>query len=110
MADDDEVTISIHVEADIDMDVRDIWPDGDAPEVISADEVKHLMEHQGSKRRVLDDWMLIGDLDISVEVSRPNPAWKQDSATLEGEPTPPRWIREIAQPWTPLETRILRIP
>jgi len=91
-------TITIHLETMVELEVAEVWPDGDAPDVVTADAVMAAMETCGSKRRVLDEWMLLEDIDVTVTVDRPNPAWKQDE-TLTGEPAPPRWLHDLARPW-----------
>lgn len=46
------------VEATLDAD--QIWPDGDAPENPTADDVRGLIENEGGILQVIDDWNLAG--------------------------------------------------
>lgn len=57
---------NVHLEADYWLSLAEIWPDGDAPNEPTADDVKAAMEKCGPKQRVLDDWMLLDDLDVDV--------------------------------------------
>jgi len=91
------VNITVSVVADFDLSVHDIWPDGDAPEVVTAEVVAQRMEADGTKSRVLADWGLFPALDVTVHVNTLNPAWKQ-AETLIGDP-PPRVLSSRANPW-----------
>lgn len=80
---DDELTFTIHIEADYDLTVAEIWPDGDAPKNPTAEDVAEVMGRTNdglrnvtNKRRVLHDWCLLDDLEVWVE-----------GDGLEGEPT-----------------------
>ena len=90
-------TTSIHVSADMEWDaeIAELWPDGDAPDVITADAIVELIETSGGVRRVLRDWNLIDALELHVVVRQPNPAWKGDDV-LFGEP-PPRELFSSAR-------------
>lgn len=46
------------VEATLDED--QIWPDGDAPENPTADDVREVIEAEGGILQVIDDWNLAG--------------------------------------------------
>jgi hypothetical protein len=46
--------------------VEEIWPDGDAPENPTLDDVLAVIAKCGGRRRILDDWGLVDDLDLSV--------------------------------------------
>lgn len=70
---------TITVEGDYELTVNEIWPDGDAPENPTAEDVKEQLESQGPKYRVLDDWG-ISDYDVSVEGVK---VWPR-STTLRG--------------------------
>jgi hypothetical protein len=48
--------ITFTVEATLDADA--LWPDGDAPENPTADDVRELIENEGGILRVIDDWNL----------------------------------------------------
>jgi hypothetical protein len=93
----DNVSINIRIEGDLSMEVRDLWPDGDAPNPITAAAIVALLEKDGSKGHVLRDWCLIDDVDVIVCVDQPNPAYKQDEV-LFGE-APPRWLHDRAEAW-----------
>ena len=102
MTDRDRTSISLRIEADIDMDPADLWPDGSVPDPITAADVVALIDRCRTRTRFLDEWNLTADLDVSVTVSRPNPhhgqppmfgpdtsgqAWLHDTATaFDGRP------------------------
>ena len=46
--------------------VEDIWPDGDAPENPTLDDVLKVITGCGGRLRVLEDWDLLDDLDLDV--------------------------------------------
>lgn len=48
------------------LSVEEIWPDGDAPENPTVDDVLKVIEKYGGKMRVLSDWNLDADLDLDV--------------------------------------------
>ncbi len=91
--------ITISVSGDFDLAVDEVWPDGDAPEVITAEAVAELMREQGVKSRVLSDWCLINDLQVSVYADAPNPKADQD-AVLFGDPPPKRLRSQVDEVWT----------
>jgi hypothetical protein len=62
--------IGITIHADITLSIDQVWPDGNAPENPTAQDVVNLLEECGSKRRALDDWCLLDDLDVWVDVGR----------------------------------------
>lgn len=51
-----EKTFAIRVVGDVTLSVGDIWPDGDAPEDPSAEDVHERMADYGSLGEVLRDW------------------------------------------------------
>ena len=53
----------IRYEAEATLDVKALWPDGDAPENPTEDDVRELIESCGGIHRVLGDWNL-GDRDL----------------------------------------------
>lgn len=93
----DDPTITITYEGTVDLKVSDVWPDGDAPDVITADDVVLVMEQSGRKERVLSDWLLLDELEVQVAVSQENPAWSGDDV-LFGEP-PARWSNTFGEAW-----------
>ena len=54
------------IQADINLTVEQIWPDGDAPENPTVDDVLAVIKHNGGKDRILRDWSLMDDLDLTV--------------------------------------------
>lgn len=58
---------NISIAADVYLTIKEIWPDGDAPENPTPADVKAAMEACGSKMRTLRDWELLQDVDVSVD-------------------------------------------
>lgn len=56
----------IIIEGDAELTIKELWPDDDAPENPTAEDVRALMESSGRRDRVLRDWMLLDDLDVTV--------------------------------------------
>lgn len=48
----------------VDLDTADIWPDGDAPENPTAQDVADLIDKCGGVRWVASDWNLLTDITI----------------------------------------------
>lgn len=92
-----QTNISIHVEADYNLSVNEIWPDGDAPDEITAEAVKAVMLQSGSRREVLNDWCL-DNPTVSVAVDTPNPARNPDDP-LFPLLAPSRWLHSHAEVW-----------
>jgi hypothetical protein len=68
----DQPTFIVHIEADIELTVDEIWPEGDAPKHPTAEDVAERMErdelrNMTNKRQVLNDWCLLDDLMVWVE-------------------------------------------
>lgn len=59
-------TFHFSISAEISLDVDQIWPDGDAPENPTVDDVLAVIKACGGKRRVIQDWDLDDDLDLTV--------------------------------------------
>lgn len=76
-----EPTIFIDFEGSITLTVAEVWPDGDAPDVITAEAVKQVLLDSGSKRQVMDDWCLLQAVDVSCGVMGRDPDGKVSSAT-----------------------------
>lgn len=73
MGDWSRASVFITVTADFNLNVRDVWPDGDHPVPVTSESVRDLMEKCGSKRRVLDDWCLLDDLTVEAQI--PGDEW-----------------------------------
>ena len=51
---------------DVSYSVEEIWPDGDAPENPTLDDVLAVIKKDGGKRAILNDWSMTEDLGLSV--------------------------------------------
>ncbi len=60
-------TFSFTISADVDLALHEIWPDGDAPENPTVDDVLEVIKKDGGKRAVIRDWNLDDDLDLEVD-------------------------------------------
>ena len=99
MTDDRPPSISVRIEADFDLAISDVWPDGDEPDPITAADVVALIEKCGSRSRFLDDWSLIHDLDVTASVSRPNPHYGQAPMFGDDDTSGVAWLHESATAW-----------
>ena len=61
-----DLSLSLHVDG---MTVNDLWPDGDAPNEPSAQDVAILIDECGGTMRVLSDWCLIGASDPNSTIN-----------------------------------------
>jgi hypothetical protein len=58
--------IEIEITSLADFEVDDLWPDGDAPEVITKEAVQALVDKE-SPRRLMDEWFFpLPDIRIRV--------------------------------------------
>ena len=87
----DGTTIFVTAEGNWDFEVEDVWPDGDAPEHVTAEAIREVLEKD---RSWLDD--LRRDVSISIDVTVPNPAWRGDNV-LPGFDVPPRVLRSSSE-------------
>ena len=55
---------------DVSYSVAEIWPDGDAPEDPTIDDVLGAITRCGGKRIILDDWGMTNDLELTVSDSK----------------------------------------
>lgn len=74
-------TIFIDFEGSIALTVDEVWPDGDAPEIITAEAVKAVLLRGGSKSTVFHDWCLLDAVDVSAGVMSRDDDGKISSAT-----------------------------
>jgi len=49
---------------DTHLTIEEVWPDGDAPENPSAEDVAEVMRRNGGFRGVLSDWNIIDSLEV----------------------------------------------
>lgn len=75
-----DTTITISVDHEVTLSVREVWPDG-APEAPTADDVVAAF---GGWRvaRLLNDWGLLDAAVVDVTVRRPNPHYGQAEALI----------------------------
>lgn len=66
-------TITVSIQGCIELEVEQVWPDGDAPRGVTAAAVKAAMERSGCKIDVLDEWGFTPDIEVHVDVVRRNP-------------------------------------
>lgn len=79
MIDHDEVTITLTLDAEWELKVSEVWPDG-PPDEITADAVTEAFKRHRRVTGLLQDWALEDDLLIEVDVFAPNPEYKQAEA------------------------------
>lgn len=59
-----QFTISINGE--VELTPEEIWPDGDAPENPTVEDVLEQMQKSGTKENFMSSWNLGDDIDITV--------------------------------------------
>jgi hypothetical protein len=57
---------SFNIEIDDTWDLEDLWPDGNAPETPTLDDVVKLIQACGGPDRVAEDWNLLDGLSITI--------------------------------------------
>lgn len=68
----------ISITCEVELDLDDLWPDGDAPDNPTEQDVRRLIDRDGGPIRILDDWNLWDDGgEIAVtEVSGYEAYWR----------------------------------
>lgn len=56
----------IRLEGEVELSVEDVWPDGDAPENPTADDVLEVLNAGGGVYRVMLDWSMDDAFEWSV--------------------------------------------
>lgn len=64
------ITVFVRVEADVALTLSEVWPDGNWPDNPTAEDVKAVMEADGPRHHVLDDWGVLDGLTVHVAVDR----------------------------------------
>lgn len=59
-------TFHVRFDADWTLDTEDIWPDGDAPENPTAEDVRRVIMECGGIVRVMREWELVGEDDAAA--------------------------------------------
>jgi hypothetical protein len=73
--------IVVTFEGELVLTVGEVWPDGDAPAVVTAEAVAEQMRRTGRKEEVLVDWCLSDGLRVRIDVTqRPSPHHVQDES------------------------------
>lgn len=68
--------ISIQYDMTFDFSIDEVWPDGDAPDNPTVEDVWNVIRECGGPRKVLEDWDLIDlvdEHDVYVQVYGPGP-------------------------------------
>ena len=58
--------IYINLEAETDMTVEELWPDGDAPNVITPEAVQDRLKELGGAATIIADWGLSFDIIVTI--------------------------------------------
>ena len=66
-----DMAFSFTLTGDSTLRVSDIWPDGDHPEHPTVEDVKKRVADDGGLKRILHDWCLADDLDLTITQLRP---------------------------------------
>lgn len=74
----------------------EVWPDGDAPEVIDAAAVAAVIAKSGDAVSFLDDWHIVSTDTVDVHVVAPNPHHDPDTEPLFPDAAPASTIRTHA--------------
>ena len=56
----------IQLDLDLTLSVEDIWPDGNAPEYPTIEDVRNLIEEEGGIEEVLREWNLLYGVTYSI--------------------------------------------
>lgn len=59
-------TFHFSIEADVSLDVDEIWPDKNAPENPTLEDVIAVIRKDGGMRAVLEEWGLQNDIRLTV--------------------------------------------
>lgn len=67
MSDKKNIGFNFQIEASLYLSVDEIWPDGDAPENPTADDVAQVIEQCGGLRAVIRDWDLDQHVSLTID-------------------------------------------
>ncbi len=87
--------IEVHVDATVELEVREVWPDGDAPDVITAEAVADKLAAD-ARSDLCGVWgllMLEQRASATVRVEATPPAYPQDM--LPGMPEPKAAVPDV---------------
>jgi len=62
-------SISFIFDQDIELSPTEIWPNGDVPHNITAEVILQEVHKAGGLERILHDWNLMTDMDLTVVVN-----------------------------------------
>lgn len=71
-------TIQVFIDAMFFLTVGEVWPDGDAPDEVTAEAVIEAMRRSGSVRSMLHDWNMEPD-EVNVVVDGKSVRWIEGS-------------------------------
>lgn len=60
----------VSITNDFDLSVEEVWPDGDAPENPTAEDVMEQMKREGSVHRLLGNWDMLYGVQVDVTDSK----------------------------------------
>ncbi len=66
--------IHVYIDSSFDVEIGEVWPDGDAPETPTAADVIEVMKRSGSIRSLLRDWNMEPD-EINVVIAGDRGRW-----------------------------------
>ena len=78
---------TINIECSVDMDLDELWPDGDAPENPTAKDVEDLIEKCGGPVDIIDEWNLRDDFLLFVYQIKEQFIECPECASKPGSPT-----------------------
>ena len=73
MASDGKTRFSLDYSGSAVLTVDELWPDGDAPENFTEDDVRELIDDHGGPVAILRDWSMDDCLDLHVTKLRAKP-------------------------------------
>jgi len=75
-----KIIFGVAIEGYYEFAVEEVWPDGDAPDNPTPEDVRNVMQDAGTKNRVLDDWGLLSDLNVTVDAVK---VWAAQGSTMK---------------------------
>lgn len=57
---------TVSLSGNVEMSVKEVWPDGDAPDNPTAEDVVEQMKREGTIPRMLENWNLLWDIEVDV--------------------------------------------
>lgn len=90
------ILIDVSISASVALNVDEVWPDGDAPDVVDAAAVAAVIARSGDVMSFLRDWLIVYADSVDVQVVAPNQHHDPTAEPLFPDAAPASTIKTTA--------------